>query len=170
MNLTTVITQGIGVLFRVKHILAIVLIGLLAGCGVLNPTLKHPDVKLVGIHVSPNKGFLQQTLIVDLSILNPNKQDLNIRAMTYQLGIENINLLSGASDQIPPLKGSAETPVSLELKADMLQVLKLVEHIGKNGLGEKVNYRFTASLDFSAWLPTMHVDKQGAIPLTGKNK
>lgn len=170
MKLTTKLRNGTHWCYGLKHFIVICWIGLLSSCGVLNPTLKDPDVKLVGIHVSPNKGFLQQTLIVDLSILNPNKQDLNIRAMTYQLGIENINLLSGASDQIPPLKGSAETPVSLELKADMLQVLKLVEHIGKNGLGEKVNYRFTASLDFSAWLPTMHVDKQGAIPLTGKNK
>lgn len=150
-------------------LLILFILAFVSGCGVLNPTLKHPDVKLVGMHVLPAKNLLQQRIALDLSIANPNKQDLNIRSMTYQIGIENINLLSGSSDAIPTLKGTAETPVTLELNADMFQVLKLIEHFGKNGLSDKVNYHFTASLDFSAWLPTMHVDKQGAIPLNGKN-
>ena len=161
-------SKGLQALRGLNVIFVLFILTLVSACGVLNPTLKKPDVKLVGIHVLPSKGILQQHLALDLSITNPNKQDLNIRAMTYQIGIENINLLSGASDTIPTLKGMADTPVTLEVSADMFQVLKLVEQVGKNGLGEKVSYHFTGTLDFSAWLPTMHVDKQGQIPLTGK--
>jgi LEA14-like dessication related protein len=104
---------------------------------------------------------------LDLIIFNPNRQDLTVRSINYTVGIENIKLLNGASDQIPALKGLQETPVTLEVSADIVQIMRLIEHFSHNGVGEKVNYNFSAVIDFSAWLPAMHVDKKGALPLGG---
>jgi LEA14-like dessication related protein len=101
-------------------------------------------------------------------VQNPNKQDLTIRGMTYGLSIEGINLLSGANHQVPVLIGMQETPVTLELSADMIQALRLIEHFSRHGLNENVNYQFTAVIDFSAWLPSMQIDKKGILPLSGK--
>lgn len=138
---------------------------LLASC-VLKPKLDDPDVKLVGLRMLPAQG-LQQRIAVDLVIANPNRQDLAIKGISYTIGIENISVLSGVTDQVPVLKSYQETPVTLVVSADLLQVLRLVEHFSRNGIGENVNYNFSAVIDFSAWLPSMHVDKKGMLPLGG---
>lgn len=151
------------------HIVVAALVVLLAGCASLNPVPKHPDVKLVGLRMLPAQSLLERHIAVDLMIMNPNKQDLSIRAINYTVGIENINLLSGATNQVPVLKSMQDTPVTLEVSADMLQILRLVEHFAHDGVSDKVNYNFDAVIDFSAWLPSMHVDRKGALPLGGAN-
>lgn len=140
---------------------------LMTACAAINPTLKHPDVKLVGLRLLPAQGILQRELAVDLAILNPNRQDLSVRGINYNVGIEGINLLSGAADQVPVLKGMQETPVTLVVSADLISIMRLLEHFSHNGVGDKVNYNFSAVIDFSAWLPSMHVDKKGVLPLGG---
>ncbi len=140
---------------------------LLAGCSVLAPKLDDPDVKLVGLRMLPAQG-LQQRIAVDLIIANPNDRDLSIKGISYKIGIENISVLSGLTNQIPVLKSYAETPVTLEVSADLIQVLRLIEYFSRNAIGENVNYNFSAVIDFNAWLPSMRVDKKGMLPLGGK--
>lgn len=140
---------------------------LMASCAALNPRLEDPDVKLVGLRLLPAQNVFQQRLAVDLAILNPNKQDLSVRSINYTVDIEKIKLLTGASDQVPVLKGTQETPVTLEVSVDVFQAVRLLEHFSNNGVGDKVNYNFAAVIDFSAWLPSMHIDKKGAMPLKG---
>ena len=150
-----------------------VLVWLVTACAAVNPVPKQPDVKLVGLRMLPAQGLLQQHIAIDLNILNPNTKDLSIRSISYSIGIEGINVLTGVSDKIPVLTSMQETPVTLEVSADIIQVLRLAGHLvqsatdSPNGV-EKVNYNFSAVIDFSAWLPAMHVDKKGVIPLRGQ--
>jgi LEA14-like dessication related protein len=137
---------------------------LLSGCTSVVPKLQHPEVKVAGIHLLPRHG-LEQHIALDLMILNPNKKELTVRSITYDIGIENIKLLSGMSDQVPALKSYQETPVTLEVSLDMIQGLRLIEYFARNGTEEKINYNFSATIDFSAWLPSLHVDKKGVLPL-----
>jgi LEA14-like dessication related protein len=140
---------------------------LLLSCAAINPSLKHPDVKLVGLRLLPAQGILQRDIAVDLNILNPNSQDLSVRGINYTIGVEGINLLSGATNQVPTLRGMQETPVTLVVSADIISIMRLLEHFSNNGVRDKVNYNFSAVIDFSAWLPSMHVDKKGVLPLGG---
>jgi LEA14-like dessication related protein len=140
---------------------------LFTGCAALNPNLKEPDVKLAGLRLLPQQSLLQRHIAIDLAIFNPNKQDLSVRSISYNVDIEKVKLLTGASDQVPVLKSMQETPVTLQVSIDILQALGLIEHFSRNGIGDKVNYNFGAVIDFSAWLPSMHVDRKGALPLKG---
>ena len=140
---------------------------ILVGCAAITPKLDDPDVKLVGLRMLPAEGLLQR-IAVDLVIANPNKQDLSINGISYSIGIENISVLSGLTRQVPVLKSYEETPVTLEVSADLLQVLRLIEHFSHNEIGENVHYNFSAVIDFSNWLPSMRVDKKGLLPLGGK--
>lgn len=153
---------------RISAIICMAIALLTVGCATLNPKLKDPDVKLVGLRLLPAQGILQRQIAVDLRIHNPNRQDLSVRGINYSLGVEGIKLLSGATNQVPELKAMQETPVTLEVSADMISILRLLEHFSAKGLGDKVNYNFAADIDFSAWLPMMHIDKKGAVPLGGK--
>jgi len=140
---------------------------LFTGCAALNPSLKEPDVKLAGLRLLPQQSLLQRQIAIDLSIFNPNKQDLSVRSISYNVDIEKVKLLTGASDQVPVLEGMKETPVTLQVSVDIIQALGLIEHFSRNGIGDKVNYNFGAVIDFSAWLPSMHIDRKGALPLKG---
>lgn len=140
---------------------------LLASCAALGPKLEDPNVKLVGLRMLPAQG-LQQHIAVDLLISNPNARDLSVRGITYKIGVENINFLDGMTNEVPVLKSYQETPVTLDVSADVFQVIRLLEHFHRNGVSDKVNYNFSAAIDFSAWLPTMHVNKTGVLPLGGK--
>jgi LEA14-like dessication related protein len=140
---------------------------LLAACASLNPVPKDPEVKLVGIRVLPAQSLLQRDLAVDLAIINPNQKDLSVRSISYNIGVENIKVLNGITSDVPVLKAGSETPVTLKVSADVLSVLSLLQHFASNGVSDKVNYNFSAAIDFSAWLPRLHVDKKGVLPLGG---
>ncbi len=142
---------------------------LLASCAALTPRMEDPEVKLVGLRLLPSHGLLEQRIAIDLGITNPNAKDLSVRGITYNIGIEKINILSGVTDKVPVLKSYQETPVTLEVSADILQILRLVEHYNRNGTSNSVNYNFSAVIDFSVWLPSMHIDRKGALPLQGKS-
>jgi LEA14-like dessication related protein len=141
------------------------LVFILAGCAALNPNLKDPEVKLIGLRVLPSQSILQRNIAVDLSIYNPNRQELSVRSINYSVGIETIKLLTGTTTQVPALKSLADTPVTLEVTIDVIQAMHLLQYYSNNGVGDKVNYNFSAVIDFSAWLPSMRVDKKGTLPL-----
>ena len=137
---------------------------LLLGCSAITPKMEEPEVKIVALRALPLQG-LEQRIAIDLSIKNPNKKELGIRSISYSIGIENIKLLSGMNNQIPVLASNQETPVTLEVSLDIVQGLRLLEYFSRHGLNEKIQYNFIADIDFSAWLPTKHIDKKGELPL-----
>jgi LEA14-like dessication related protein len=141
----------------------------LASCSSLQPKLEQPTVKVAGLQLLPAQG-LSQPIEVSLLISNPNDRDLTLRGMSYTVGIENFDVLSGVSDQLPTLTAYQETPVKVVVTANVLQLVRLIEHFGRNGVKENVNYNFSAKLDFSAWLPALRINEKGAIPLVAKKR
>lgn len=141
----------------------------LMSCSSLAPRLEQPTVKVAGLQLLPAQGF-SQPIQVSLLITNPNDRDLNLRGISYTVGIETFAVLSGVSDQLPPLKAYQETPVNVVVTANVLQLMQLLEHFGRNGIKDSVNYNFSAKLDFSAWLPAMRVNEKGSIPLNGTKR
>jgi LEA14-like dessication related protein len=142
------------------------LIGVLvvAGCALVQPQLEQPVVKVTRVQLLPSEG-LQQRIGVGLLITNPNARDLSVRGISYTIGIEKFSILSGVTDNVPTLKAYQETPVNLEVSANLLELVRLVEYFSRNSVQQNVNYYFDAKLDFSSWLPTMHVKESGQIPL-----
>ncbi len=142
---------------------------ILASCSTLQPKLEQPTVKVANLQLLPAQG-LSQPIEVSLLISNPNDRDLTLRGMSYTVGIENFDVLSGVSDQLPTLTAYQETPVKVVVTANVLQLVRLIEHFGRNGVKENVNYNFSAKLDFSAWLPALRVNEKGSIPLAAKKR
>lgn len=141
----------------------------LASCAAVTPKLEQPTVKVAGLQLLPAQG-LTQPIEVSLLVTNPNARDLSLRGMSYTIGIENFDVLSGVSDQLPTLNAYQETPVKVVVTANVLQLVRLIEHFGRNGVKENVDYNFSATLDYSAWLPSLRVNEKGSIPLVAKKR
>lgn len=141
----------------------------LSGCSSLQPKIEQPTVKVAGLQLLPAQG-LTQPIEVNLLIANPNDRDLTLRGISYTVGIENFDVLSGVSDQLPTLTAYQETPVKVVVSANVLQLVRLIEHFSRNGVKDTVNYNFSAKLDFSAWLPALRVNEKGSIPLAATKR
>lgn len=151
---------------RCYFLLILLAVCWLTGCAALRPGLEQPVVKVTSLTLLPGQG-LQQRIGVGLSISNPNDRDLSLKGISYTIGIENFPVLSGVTSQVPVLKAYEETPVSLEVSANLLELVRLAEYFGRRGtLAEGIQYHIDAKLDFSAWLPAMRVRETGVIPLT----
>ena len=74
-------------------------------------------------------------------------------------------MLTGVSNNLPTLRAYEETPVTVVVTANVVQVVNLLSHLGRNGIGNDVNYHFNAKLDFSAFLPAMRVKESGVFSL-----
>lgn len=142
---------------------------MLSACSSLQPKLEQPNVKVAGLQLLPAQG-LTQPIEVSLLISNPNDRDLTLRGMSYTVGIENFDVLSGVSDQLPTLTAYQETPVKVVVTANVLQLVRLIEHFGRTGVKENVNYNFSAKLDFSAWLPAMRINEKGSFSLAAPKR
>jgi hypothetical protein len=123
---------------------------LLASCSSLQPKLEQPTVKVAGLQLLPAQG-------------------LSLRGISYTIGIESFDVLSGVSNELPTLTAYKETPVKVVVTANVLQLVRLLEHFSRTGVREEVNYNFAAKLDFSAWLPALRVNEKGVIPLAQKH-
>lgn len=137
---------------------------MLAGCAAFQPRLEQPVVKVTRLQLLPSQG-LQQRIGVGLTIANPNARDLSLKGISYTIGIENFSVLSGVTNQVPVLKAYQETPVDLEVSANLLEIVRLVEFFSRKTMPDNVNYNFDAKLDFSNWMPAMRVKEVGKIPL-----
>lgn len=137
---------------------------LILGCAALRPVLDEPNIQVTSIELLPARG-LQQRIALGLIISNPNAQDLSVIGISYSIGIENFSVLSGVSDQLPLLKAYQDTPVMLEVSANLLELVRLLEYLSRQKDYTDMTYHFNAKLDFNAWLPTMHVNKTGQLPL-----
>ncbi|MDQ2076497.1 LEA type 2 family protein [Marinimicrobium sp. ABcell2] len=144
-------------------VLLVVLSGL-NGCAMYPWALQEPQVKVTHVQLLPPQG-LEQRIAVRLAIINPNSRDLSLRGISYTIGIENFDLLSGATSQLPVLKAYEETPVTVEVSANLLAIVRLVEHLSRRGTLDDVGYVFQAKLDFSQWLPDMRIEEAGTINL-----
>lgn len=139
----------------------------LAGCAALQPRLDQPKVKVTSLKVLPAQGFALP-IEVGLLISNPNDRDLSLRGISYTIGIESFDVLSGVSNELPVLPAYKETPVNVVVTANAIQLVKLLEHFNRKGMQNEVAYNFKAKLDFSAWLPALRVEEKGSIPLVSK--
>lgn len=151
---------------RITIGLLVLIAAFLSGCAAFQPPMEQPVVKVTSLSLLPSQG-LQQRIGVGLSISNPNGKDLSLKGISYTIGIEKFPVLSGVTSKVPVLKAYEETPVSLEVTANVLELVRLAEYFGRRGVGNQgVNYSIDAKLDFSSWLPAMRVKETGVIPLT----
>lgn len=142
---------------------------LLMSCSMLKPQIEQPTVKVTNLQLLPAQGFTQP-IQVSLLIANPNDRDLSLRGISYTVGIENFDVLSGVSNELPTLTAYKETPVDVVVTANVLQLLQLFEHFNRNGMKNSLNYNFAAKLDFSAFLPALNVNEQGSLTLDANGK
>jgi LEA14-like dessication related protein len=151
--------------YPVTWLLVLMMMFVLQGCALLQPRLEQPGITITSLQLLPSQG-IQQRIAVGLMITNPNDRDLSLKGISYTIGIEKFAVLSGVTNQLPKLKAYEQTPVTLEVSANLLELVRLIDHLSRGGAREGIGYQFDAKLDFSDLLPSMRIRESGQVPFS----
>jgi LEA14-like dessication related protein len=99
-----------------------------------------------------------------LRVINPNEQRLDIAGISYSVTLLGKELVTGVTNDIPPIEGYGEGIVTLQAGLQILELLRLVASLGASG-SEPLDYRFTAKIDFNGFIPTQRIEEKGQITL-----
>lgn len=137
---------------------------LLAGCSALQPGFSPPQVNVTGLHLLPlEAGEMAPRIGVRLRVTNPNPSDLAIVGMSYSMALQGYDLLSGVSAEVPVLKAYSETPMLLELSANILELVRLAHSLRNTNVHQTVSYEFAAKLDTGRYTPAIRLKESGVV-------
>jgi len=148
-----------------QRIFLIITVLFVSSCAMMDPKFENPTVKVAGLKMLPSQNIISQPIEITLLITNPNATDLNLRGLSYTVGLENFDLLSGVENQLPTLTAYTETPVKVIVSLNAFEIVKFLAHLNKKGMQDSVKYNFDAKLDFYKFLPALHVKETGVLPL-----
>ncbi|NTV09797.1 MAG: LEA type 2 family protein [Zoogloea sp.] len=123
---------------------------LLAGCAALPVGLDAPEVSLANINLVGG-NLLEQRFALQLRVRNPNRRDIDIKGLNFQLELQGQRFASGTSDHQVTLPALGETLVDVSVVATLADVLRIVREVRKEG-GERVAYGISGKL-FAGMLP-----------------
>lgn len=134
------------------------------GCATIDKDYEAPKVDVVGITKSDtDTAALQFT--IQLRIVNPNADTLNLEGLYYELSLEGIDVVTGTAKNIPPIEGYSVAVVSVSSSAGMISSVRLAS-LMINEPRDVWNYRLKAKLGTnSRWMPSTTIIETGEISL-----
>ena len=136
---------------------------MLCGCTGITPQLDPPKVTLESFRSLPAAGGAPR-FEIELRVINPNKQTLDIAGISYSVELAGRELISGVTNDIPVIEGYSEEVVTLQAGLQLFQLLRLLTSLGTT-TSEALEYRFLAKIDFNGFVPTQRLEETGEITL-----
>lgn len=136
---------------------------LVVSCASLMSDMDPPKITLESFRALPSEGAAPR-FEMQLRILNPNKQDLNIAGISYTIELLGRELIAGVTNDVPPIEAYGEGVVTLQAGLQLFELLRLFTALGREPAGA-MEYKFSAKIDFEGLLPTQRVEDTGEITL-----
>ncbi len=137
---------------------------MLSGCATLSPSFENPQVQVLSIKQQSSKG-MDQKLVVQLNVQNPNGIELPLEGMSYSLSIEGHKVASGVTSDVPTIPAYGEAKISLPVTTNLMAMVRLVTGLMMKGQ-EELEYELQAKLDVGIPLvPKLSVSEVGSVPL-----
>ena len=136
---------------------------LLSACATMGKDVDPPKISLDGVHSIPGEGGGPR-FRMDLRIQNPNQQDLDIAGISYGISVQDVELVSGVTNEVPLIEGYSEEVVSLEGGLNTLQLIRFFTKLGMDQRSlDRLEYTFEAKIDFHGFTPTQRISESGVI-------
>jgi len=149
----------------VKSFFLVVLLFLLSSCATLSPDYETPHLSVTSINMAPNTQGGSPRFLIGLEVVNPNRQALALRGMSYELEIEGHRILSGAKPDLPVIEAFSAERFVIEASADLLGSTRLISQI-LSGQNRHLDYIFKARLDIGRRFPFLRIEEKGQLDLS----
>ncbi|MGH1370991.1 MAG: LEA type 2 family protein [Cellvibrionaceae bacterium] len=136
-----------------------------SSCATLSPNFESPNIQVLSIKRMPSQGMDQQ-LVVELNVQNPNSMNLPLTGVAYALLIEGNEVASGVTADVSTIPAYGEAQLSLPVTTNLMGMVRLVTGLMMKGQ-ENISYELVAKLDVGIPLiPKLSVSESGEIPLS----
>ncbi len=146
------------------RIVPVLLFGLaLAGCASMQQDFDPPRVSIENFRSMDGQGGAPR-FEVDLRIQNPNAKALDIVGISYDIALQDIDLISGVTNEVPLVEGYSEEVVTLESGLNTLQLIRFFADLGSGQRTmDRLEYRVSVKVDFAGFTPTQRIEETGVI-------
>lgn len=151
-------------LIRIFCLLALIS---LSGCASWSPSYEKPQVNITSFSFAPESNGLAPRFIIGLQIINPNRNALPLKGMSYSVEVENNRVLSGATSDLPRIPGYGMADFTIEASPDLLGSARLINRL-LAGQNKSLEYSFKAKLDMGRLVPFVNIEENGLFNLSNK--
>jgi LEA14-like dessication related protein len=134
---------------------------LFGGCATLSPDFEEPSLQINSIRLINFDGMTPQ-FEIDLHIVNPNRDALDLKGLSYTLHLAGNQVVSGATSKLPVIAAYGEADFKIDASVSLLDGLQLLSKL-INEYQENITYEFNAKLDVGSFYPTIPIKREGVI-------
>ncbi len=145
----------------IKYCVVATLLALfLNGCATMR--LETPQLSITNIEpAGSGQGAL---FTLRLQLINPNSVALPIKGMSYQVSINGVDLLRGASGDIPSIPAYGTSEFTVPVTANLLAAPRLFMLLS-NTSTQQLDYAITAKVDLTGPWPSQQISERGTLKL-----
>ncbi len=144
-------------------VIVTLIVFLLSACAALTPRYEQPGITVTSFRLLPADS-VNPKFEIGLHITNPNAVELALRGVAYSASIENQEILTGVSNQLPVIDAYGEGDVTLVATANLISGFRLFTRMMLEG-SSTMNYQLRVKLDVGRILSPIVVEKQGKLLL-----
>ncbi|MES3007136.1 MAG: LEA type 2 family protein [Pseudomonadota bacterium] len=137
----------------------------LAGCTGMQGAFQQPTVTVSSFRMLPS-GSAVPRFEIGLQVSNPNRTELRLQGIVYNIALDGHRVLSGVSNQLPVIPAYGTGDVLLQASPDLLSTLALFTDL-LSQRRDSLQYTLDADIDVGNRLRRVHVERSGEVPLTG---
>jgi hypothetical protein len=141
---------------------------LLAACASMSPNYEQPVVNLSYFRPAESGGGFD----VGLTILNPNREPLNLQGVVYTISVQGQPVIKGVGKGYAPIEGYSEGNIELSAAPNLVAGIRLLaELMGQSSIDQApsaIEYEFEAKLDVGGLNPRIKVQEAGSLQLGPK--
>ena len=134
---------------------------LFAGCASLSPDFEEPSLQINSVRLINFDGITPQ-FEIDLHIVNPNRDALDLKGLSYTLHLAGKQVVSGATSNLPVVAAYGEADFKIDASVSLLDGLQLLSKL-INEYQENITYEFIAKLDLGSCYPTIPITREGVL-------
>jgi LEA14-like dessication related protein len=143
-----------------RLILACVVL-LFGGCASLSPDFEEPSLQINSIRLI-NFDAMTPQFEIDLHIVNPNRDALHLKGLSYTLDLAGKKVVSGATSDLPVVAAYGEADFKIDASVSLLDGLQLLSKL-MNEYQENLTYEFNAKMDLGSFYPTIPIKREGVL-------
>lgn len=145
---------------RMKYLAALTVILLMTACASWFPSYEKPQVNITSFALAPESTGVAPTFLIGLQVVNPNRNALPLKGMSYSVEVEEQRILTGAEPNLPEVPGYGTAEFTIKASPDLLGSARLLNQL-LSGQRETLHYVFRARFDVGRLLPYITLEEEG---------
>ncbi len=139
---------------------------LLSGCAGMMPGYEKPQVNITSFSLAPESAAGRAPRFnIGIQVINPNRETLSLRGMSYSLEVEGNRVLSGATADLPEVPSYGMADFVIEASPNLFGSIRLLSDLFARQR-DTLGFSFKARIDAGGILPYINVEESGSFSLS----